>query len=70
MFVIIDMLFAVTIVPLAPGAIAEFQLRIAYIRPAAYGTPMGVGIHGFGRLCVGGEGDRAGLLFLLLWAGS
>ena len=42
MAVIADMLFTVAVVTLAPGAVAEFQFRIAHIGSAADGTPVGV----------------------------
>jgi acyl-coenzyme A thioesterase PaaI-like protein len=40
MIVIADVIFTVAIVASAPGAVAELQLRIGNIRPAADGTAM------------------------------
>ena len=40
MSVIADVIFTVAIVAGAPGAVAELQLRIGNIRPAADGTAM------------------------------
>ena len=47
--VIVDVVFAVAEVAVTPGAVAEFQLRIAYVGSAACGTPVGValGLAGF-----------------------
>ena len=39
---VVDMLFAVAVVALAAGAVAEFQFRIGYIRLAANGATVGV----------------------------
>ena len=69
MGVVIDVVLAVAMVTLAPGAVAEFQLRIGHIRAAADGAFVGVG--GFGRChrcLVGtgvGEGDGFGFLRFL-----
>ena len=43
----INMVLTVAVITLAPGAIPEFQLRIAYIRSSADGAAVGIG--GFGR---------------------
>ena len=59
-FLLLDMLmignvvFAVAVIAVAPGAVPELQLRIAHICPSANGTPMVVGL---GILC----GIRTGL---------
>jgi len=42
MLVITDMVFAVAVIALAPGAVPELQLRIAHICPSANGTSVGV----------------------------
>ena len=68
MAVVIDMILAVAMVAFAPGAVAEFQLRIRYIGTAADGTFVGVRRLGLGHRCLVrtgiGEGDRFGLLLL------
>ena len=57
MVVIVDMVDAVAEIALAPGAVAEFQLRMLRIGPSADHAPVGVG-----RLGLGGGGFvRAGL---------
>ena len=47
--VIVDVIFTITEVAVTPGAVAKFQLRVADIGSAAYGTPVGVaqGLAGF-----------------------
>ena len=43
MAVVADMVFAITIVALAPGTVPEFQFRIADVGSAADGAPVGIG---------------------------
>lgn len=65
MGVIADVILAVTVVTVAPGAVPELQFRMGKVSSAADGTPMGVGCLG---LCGGGfvgacvEGDHLRLL--------
>ena len=54
MLVIADVVFAVAMVAIAPGAVPEFQLRIAHICPPANGAAVVVG--GVGLLI--GRGSR------------
>ena len=65
MGVIADVFFAVAVVAVAAGAVAEFQLRIGHIGSAADGAAVGVGgLHrgGAGSIRAGsGEGDHLGL---------
>ena len=62
---IADMLLTVTEIAVAAGAVAKFQLRIAYIGSAAYGAAVGVaGLGLFGFLF--GKGNGTGLLDLFL----
>ena len=71
MSMIADMILAVAMVAIAPGAVPEFQVRVRHISPAADGTFVGIG--GFDRGGGGlvgagaGEGDylRAGFGFAL-----
>ena len=64
MAVVADMLLAVAVIALAPGAVAELQLRVGQVRTAAYGATVGIwslgrgdcGLVGTGR----GEGDDLG----------
>ena len=66
-FVITDMILAIAIIAVTPGAIAEFQLRVGNIRSAANSAAVVVrrfrgcycGLIGPG----GGEGDNGRLLF-------
>ena len=66
MFVIADMILAIAIIAIAPGTIAEFQVRVGCIRPAADGAAMVIGSFWGGHRGLirtgGGEGDDAGLL--------
>ena len=71
MGVVIDVLFAVAVVALAPGAVPEFQLGEFGVRPAADSAAVGIGCY---RLCCAGliracvrEGNRAGFLCRLLF---
>ena len=59
MGVIADVILAVAEVAVASGAIAEFQLRIAGICPAADSAAMGVGGSFFGTSL--SKGNRGGL---------
>ena len=65
MSVIIDMVLAVAMVALAPGAVAELQLRVGHIRAAADGAFVGKGCLGSGycRLVRTGVGEGNGLGF-------
>ena len=67
MGVITDMLLTVTEIAVAPGAVTELQLRIAYIGFTAYGAAMGVGRFDGGVFCPvrACQGDGTG--FLLGW---
>ena len=60
-----DMLLAVAMIAAAPGAVAEFQVRVGYIRFAADRAPVGIGSLGLGNggfIGTGGrEGDDLGL---------
>ncbi len=66
MAVISDMVLTVAVIPIALGAVAELQVRVGEIRPAAYGAAVGVGSLGGGDSgLVGpgsGEGDNLGAL--------
>lgn len=62
--VVADVFFTVAVVAVAPGAVAELQFWVGYIRPATNGAAMGIG--GVGRCSFGGiglclgEGDHFG----------
>lgn len=67
MAVTVDMVFAVTVVPFAPGTVPEFQFRIGDVRSSTNGTAVGVGCGRCGRGCSVGsciKGDRLCLLRL------
>ena len=68
MGVIVDVIFAVAEVAVAPGAVTEFQFRVAGIGSAANCTAMRVGNGGL-LAAAPGERNRSGLigrcLFLL-----
>ena len=60
MLVIADVVFAVAMVAIAPGAVPEFQLRVGYIRPSAYGAAVGVRCLGCGNGGLVGAGSGEG----------
>ena len=66
MGMIADMVFTVAVIALAAGTVTEFQLRIAYISPAADGAFVGVvglGLGNGGLVGAGfGEGDYLWLI--------
>ena len=66
--VVIDMILAVAVIALAPGAVAELQFRVGHVRPAADGAAVGVG--GFGRSLGGGVGASVELNDLGLLPGG
>ena len=70
MCVIGDMLRAVAVVALAPGAVAEFQIRIRHIRAAADSAAVGVGCLGTGGFCFVGAGLGEGDHFRPILAGG
>ena len=61
-----DVFFAIAVVALAAGAVAEFQIRVGNIRPAANGAAVIVGGFGGGHSGLigtgGGERDYVGTL--------
>ena len=63
MGVIADVILAVAVVAVAPGAVAEFQFRMIRIRPTANGAPMAV-IRLFCSL-LGTERDRSGSVVMI-----
>ena len=63
MFVIIDMILAITMVTGAAGAITELQLRIGYIRTATNLAAMIVIRRSMRSLPSAGERNDLGLLF-------
>lgn len=68
MLVVADMVFAVAVVAIAAGAIAEFQLRMGNVRPAAEGAAVVIGGLGSGHRGLirpgRGEGNDRGALGL------
>ena len=68
---VVDVILAVAVVPFAPGAVPEFQLRIGNIRPAADRTSVGIGRFlwlGCRLRSLGTEGDDRGTLWLSVFA--
>ena len=68
--VVADVFFAVAVVAIAPGTVAELQFGVGYICPAANGAAVGVGgLRSCGLRGVGtcfGEGDHFGF-FMAGW---
>lgn len=72
MGMVADMILTIAIVAVTPGAIAELQLRVGNIGPAADGAAVVVGGFGLGNgglvRAGGGEGDHGGRLLGFGWA--
>ena len=64
MRMVINVVLTIAVIALAPGAIPEFQLRIAYIRPSADGAAVSIGgLRRCGSCLIGacaGERDNLG----------